>query len=83
MKAAPQPRSFTAGELAAFDGREGRPAYVAYKGKVYDVSTSPLWLKGLHQDEHLAGRDLTAELPDAPHGDENLDGFPVLGEFLP
>jgi len=77
------PRRFTARDLSYFDGREGHPAYVAYKGKVYDVSTSPLWLRGLHQDEHLAGRDLTAELADAPHGEENLEGFPLMGEFLP
>jgi predicted heme/steroid binding protein len=30
----------TAADLARFDGREGRPAYVAYKGDIYDVSES-------------------------------------------
>lgn len=83
MKNASNLRRFTARELAAFDGREGRSAYIAYKGKVYDVSASPLWQRGIHQDQHRAGRDLTTELADAPHGDENLAGLPVMGEFLP
>ncbi|MBU2009049.1 MAG: pyruvate ferredoxin oxidoreductase [Chloroflexi bacterium] len=82
-KAAPTVRGFTPKELSTFDGRQGRPAYIAYKGKVYDISASPLWRGGAHQDQHLAGRDLTAELAEAPHGEENLAGLPVMGEFLP
>ncbi|MFH1483097.1 MAG: cytochrome b5 domain-containing protein, partial [Chloroflexota bacterium] len=82
-KATPAMRGFTSKELSTFDGRQGRPAYIAYKGKVYDISASPLWRGGAHQDQHLAGRDLTAELAEAPHGEENLAGLPVMGEFLP
>ena len=33
-------KEFTLEELAEFDGREGRPAYVAYDGMVYDVTES-------------------------------------------
>jgi predicted heme/steroid binding protein len=29
---------FTLDELRQFDGKNGSPAYVGYKGKVYDVS---------------------------------------------
>jgi len=82
-EAAPALRGFTTRELSAFDGREGRPAYIAYKGKVYDVSASPLWQRGIHQDQHQAGKDLTALLAEAPHGDENLAGLPVMGDLLP
>ena len=80
--ATPQPKRFTRGELAQFDGRDGRPAYLAYKGKVYDVSGSPLWEKGVHQDEHNAGKDLTDELAAAPHGEENIAVLPVVGELI-
>ena len=33
---------FTKESLAQFDGKDGRPAYVAYQGKVYDVTGSTL-----------------------------------------
>ena len=72
---------FTLEELAKFDGSEGRPAYVAYKGKVYDVSESFLWKGGKHQGLHRAGRDLTGELPRAPHGVDFLKRFPVVGRL--
>ncbi len=35
-------RKFTREELKKYDGKNGRPAYIAYKGKVYDVSDSHL-----------------------------------------
>jgi len=36
-------KEFTEEELAQCNGRNGNPAYIAYKGKVYDVSASFLW----------------------------------------
>ena len=75
------PRRFTRAELKQFDGRDGRPVYAAYRGKVYDVSASPLWTEGQHF-EHLAGADLTDELPDAPHGEEVFENFLVVGELM-
>ncbi len=75
------PTTFTAAELAKFDGKDGRPTYVAFKGKVYDVSKSSLWGFGEHLDGHLAGKDLSGELPDAPHGDEVFSDFPAVGEL--
>lgn len=72
---------FTMTELAGFDGRQGQPAYVAYKGLVYDVSGSSLWLDGDHQGMHTAGEDLTEAMADAGHGDEVLARFPVVGRL--
>ncbi|HIP99328.1 TPA: cytochrome B5 [Candidatus Bipolaricaulota bacterium] len=72
-------REFTLEELARFDGRDGRPAYVAYAGVVYDVTTSFLWQGGRHQVLHRAGQDLTEALAQAPHGQELLEKFPVVG----
>jgi predicted heme/steroid binding protein len=72
-------RVYTAEELASFDGKDGRPAYVAFEGRVYDVSASDEWQGGEHQEEHSAGADLTDDMDFAPHGAEFLEGFPVVG----
>ena len=72
-------RTFTKKELAACLGRNGAPAYIAYKGKVYDVSNSFLWRNGRHQVLHYAGVDLTDSLDQAPHGADLLKRFPVVG----
>jgi len=72
-------KEFTEEELAQYDGKNGKPAYVAYKGKVYDVSTSFLWKDGTHQVLHNAGADLTDALEQAPHGENFLERFPVVG----
>jgi len=71
--------NLTPEELANHDGREGKPAYIAYKGKVYDVTGSVLWSGGRHQALHEAGRDLTEALKSAPHGEEFIKRFPVVG----
>ena len=73
-------RIFTREELKKFDGSEG-VAYVAYGGKVYDVSQSFHWKRGIHQVVHRAGCDLTKALKDAPHDTDMLDRFPIVGEL--
>ncbi len=73
-------RVFTEKELKEYDGRDGI-AYVAYRGKVYDVSTSYHWRKGIHQVMHRAGCDLTEALERAPHGVDLLRKFPVVGKL--
>jgi predicted heme/steroid binding protein len=72
-------RRFTAEELARYDGQDGRPAYIACNGKVYDVTGSFLWKGGRHQVLHDAGQALTAELAAAPHGDDLLSRCPLIG----
>jgi predicted heme/steroid binding protein len=72
---------FTVQELATYDGREGRPAYVAYKGVVYDVTDSPMWSGGEHEDLHKAGGDRTQEHEDAPH-DVYVTDFPEVGKLV-
>ena len=74
-------KKFTSQELSKYNGRNGSLAYVGYKGKVYDVSNSSFWLGGDHLGAHQAGVDLTEELDMAPHGPENLDRVPVVGEL--
>jgi predicted heme/steroid binding protein len=66
--------------LAAFDGKEGKPVYVAHGGKVYDLSGSSLWKGGRHMT-HSAGGDLTEAIGRAPHGEEKLEAFTAVGRY--
>jgi len=72
-------QKFTKEELARYNGKDGAPAFIAYQGKVYDVSRSFLWQKGRHQVLHHAGADLTDDLDQAPHGADLLERVPVIG----
>jgi len=72
-------KEFTEEELARYNGKNGAPAYVAYKGKVYDVSDSFLWRNGSHQVLHNAGADLTEAIEQAPHSADVLKKFAMVG----
>ena len=74
-------KEFTLEELKQFDGRDGRPAYVAYDGSVYDVSESSMWDGGDHEGMHEAGADLTDAHDDAPH-DVHVVDFPKVGILI-
>ena len=69
----------TCEELAKHDGREGRKAYVAVNGKIYDFTDSQMWQNGDHQGAHRSGCDLTEELKSAPHVRAVIERFPVVG----
>jgi predicted heme/steroid binding protein len=71
-------KEFTLEDLAEFDGRDGMPAYVAYDGRVYDVTESSMWPDGDHEGMHQAGGDMTDEHEDAPH-DVYVTSFPEVG----
>ena len=70
-------------ELQHFDGKENKPAFFAYNGKVFDVSSSKLWKDGTHFKKHSAGNDLTDVLKTAPHGEEKILQMPEVGKLLP
>ncbi len=74
--------AFSPEDLAYFDGKEGRPAYVAYKGDVYEVTPSAFWYEGEHILKHSAGMDLTTSMTLAPHSDNVLDGFFKKGTLI-
>jgi len=71
-------QAYTKSQLALRNGQDREEIWVAYKGKIYDVTLSRLWRDGKHY-EHWAGQDLTAELGDAPHNDNVFDKFKVVG----
>jgi predicted heme/steroid binding protein len=77
-----QTKKVTKQELQANNGKNGKPAYFAYQGKVYDVSDSSFWMDGEHMGMHDAGKDLTEELDMAPHRDENFKRVKFVGDLV-
>jgi predicted heme/steroid binding protein/uncharacterized membrane protein len=72
-------QEFDITELEKYDGNDGRPVYVAYKGKVYDIGDSKLWRNGHHMKRHHAGQDMTTDIQGAPHEPDVLERFPQVG----
>lgn len=69
-------------QLALYNGQDKPKIYVAYQGRIYDVTSSRHWRRGRHY-EHWAGQDLTQELAQAPHAEEVFARVPCIGELLP
>ncbi|MEI7979073.1 MAG: cytochrome b5 domain-containing protein [Bacteroidota bacterium] len=74
-------QTYSKSQLALRNGQDKDEIWVAYKGKIYDVTKSRLWRKGQHY-EHWAGQDLTDELADAPHLDTVFDKFNCIGDLI-
>jgi predicted heme/steroid binding protein len=72
-------KAYTQAQLGRSDGKDGRPAWIAFRGKVYDVSECFLWKGGRHMAMHEAGQDLTHVLEQAPHGEELLERARLIG----
>jgi predicted heme/steroid binding protein len=77
-----EPKKISKQELAANNGKNGKPAYIAFKGKVYDVSASGMWSSGSHMGMHEAGKDLTEELSMAPHDEEAFTKVKFVGNLI-
>lgn len=72
-------KEFTLEELATFDGSEGKPAYVAVNGVVYDMSDKAGWAGGTHFGLY-AGRDLSQQFKSCHLGiSVVLDSLPKVG----
>jgi predicted heme/steroid binding protein len=65
-------------ELAAYNGQDGNPAYIAVDGVIYDVTDVPQWKGGKHMG-YLGGIDATEALKSSPHGIGKLKGIPIVG----
>ena len=71
--------TFSMEEIAFFDGKDGRPAYIVVDGVVYDVSNVRQWNMGSHFGFE-AGTDATEALQkSAPHGANQLDQAEIVG----
>ena len=69
---------YTRSELALRNGQDRPEIWIAWDGKIYDVTESRLWKNGKHY-EHWAGQDLTEELADSPHGRRVFEGREPIG----
>lgn len=73
--------TITRGQLALRNGQDRPEIWIAYKGVVYDVTSSRLWRNGMHY-EHFAGQDLTEELKDAPHTEVVFNRLKLVGQLI-
>lgn len=71
---------FTLEELAQYNGRQGRPAYVAVNGIVYDVSGHSTWGRGFHYDM-VPGTDVTEHYRRC-HGHSILERLNIIGRLV-
>lgn len=77
-------QTFNAAQLAEFDGKDGRKAYVAVDGIVYDVTAVPQWAGGMHNNNRLAaGKELSQDILSSPHGKDVLADLPKVGTYKP
>lgn len=67
-------------ELAGHDGQEGRTAWIAVNGIVYDVTKE--WTGGKHHGLE-AGRDQTEKFVASGHARQTLEKLTVVGTLLP
>lgn len=66
-------------DLAYFNGRDGKKAYVAVEGVIYDMTDSVRWTNGQHNG-FSAGQDLTNAINEiSPHGPSFLSRVPQVG----
>jgi predicted heme/steroid binding protein len=81
-----QSTTFTLDELATFTGQNGKPAYVAVDGVVYNVTDSSYWKAGKHSTCNLgamAGQDLSDLIKQAPaRMRSDLQRMPVVGSLV-
>ena len=66
-------------ELSKYDGKEGRPAYVAVNNVIYDVTPFSAWAGGIHQDIK-AGTDATAAFNEC-HNHSILERMKIVGRL--
>lgn len=71
-------KEFTREDLKQNNGQHGRPAYVAIDGVVYDVTNNNHWTDGKHHG-FTAGKELSKEILQSPHGKEVLKHINKVG----
>jgi len=68
-------------ELSVFDGTNGKKAYIAVDGFIYDVTDDPNWRNGSHNG-FKAGNDLSIAINSSPHGKSFLTRVPKIGKLV-
>ena len=71
---------FTLDELKNYDGKEGRKAYIAVDGVVYDVTNVAAWQGGTHHGNN-AGNDVSDRIVKSPHGKSTLEKLEIVGKL--
>lgn len=69
---------YTKSQLALRNGSEMDEKWIAYKGKIYDMTQSSYWKNGMHYG-NFAGQDLTEELSTSPHGKRVFESLTPIG----
>ena len=78
----PPDRSFTAEELARYDGVDGHQCLVAVDGDVYLIEGFALWSMGRHTPSGgraRCGLDLSDVIDESPHGKSKLQLLKKVG----
>jgi predicted heme/steroid binding protein len=75
------PRNLTISELTKFNGRDGKPAYVAVNGTIYDVTNNAAWAAATHFGLN-AGKDLTDEFASCHANQTILSKLKIVGKLI-
>lgn len=73
------PKEFTIKDLSKYNGLEGNPAFVAFKGKIYDVSE--VFINGDHSGIK-AGQDITELFETSPHEEKIYMKYKVMANLV-
>lgn len=80
LKSLPLQRTFTLGELAKYNGKNGNPAYASVNGTVYEVTNNATWAAATHFGLS-AGKDLTRAFESCHAGQTVLNKLKVVGKL--
>jgi predicted heme/steroid binding protein len=73
----------TLSELAYYDGTNGKPAWIAVYGNLYDVTNETAWKNGVHRGLHLGGKDASSAFDSSPHSQSLLNSLTHIGYLIP
>lgn len=71
-------KRFTKETLSNYNGKNGRPAYIAVNGIVYDVTNNSSWINGEHNGTN-AGQDISQSM--SSHGKKVLTHIDKVGIY--
>ena len=72
----------TLSELAYYDGTNGKPAWIAVYGNLYDVTNESAWKNGVHRGLHLGGKDASSAFDQSPHSQSLLNSLTHIGYLV-